>query len=108
MKAFPGSPGSSVTGSSDTKLEASPPAELRHPVSVRKGQPRSALGLPCRDRQRQDQVVVRPLAPIEDIFGPVLAHFEAEVDEFSGQERRVWERPRDLESARLEEGLSYI
>jgi hypothetical protein len=68
--------------------EASPPCHLRHAVPEPRRQPGPALGLPGGNRERQNEVVVGPLPPVEGVFRPVMTHFEAEVDEFPGQKGR--------------------
>ena len=67
------------------RLDPTPPVHLRDPATEREPEARIPFGLPRRDCERQDEVVVSTLAPVEDVFGPFLTHSEAEVDEFSGQ-----------------------
>jgi hypothetical protein len=86
-------------------LEGPPRSELRHAVPERRRQPGPALRFPGRDCERKNEVVVGPFPPVECIFRPVMTHFEAEVDEFSGQKSRVRKRSGDLEPARLQQPL---
>ena len=52
-------------------LEASPARRLRNRVSDVAAETRVPLGLPRRDRERQDEIVVGTVAPVEGVFRTV-------------------------------------
>ena len=78
-------------------LEGPSRSELRNAVPAREPETGIPFGFPRRDRERQDEVVVGPFAPVQGVFRTGLTHFEAEVDEFPGQKSRARRRSRDLE-----------
>jgi hypothetical protein len=68
------------------RLDPTPHVHLRDPATEREAEAWIAFGLPCSDRERQGQVVVRALAPVELRLGGLGRSYPAKTPDSSSSE----------------------
>ena len=78
---------------------------LRHGVPAREAEAGVSIDLSRGDREREDEIVIGAFSPVQGVFRALRCHFEAEIDEFPGQERRMTERSGGLQAARLQQDI---